>query len=141
MDNIYRSFDSRLEHRALGSAAVTSTATVATIAERVAQRTRYVTKVIVEAIKISANDERYTFVVECSNDDFSTFETAAVRDFGATEVRTGGAPDSAAGQSFDIYWATEMNGVRYAKSRIRCIIAGTSPTITFGCWSGVEGGV
>lgn len=140
MSNIYRNFDARLEHRALGSAAVTSTATVATLAERVAQRTRYVTKIIVEALDIASNDEHYLFVVEVSNDGFSTKELAAAYSFGPTEVRLGGAPDSAAGDEIDIHWSTEVGGTAYKDWRIRVIISGNSTTITFGCWSAVEEG-
>lgn len=139
--NVYRNFDSRLEHRALGSAAVTATATVVTKAERVPQRTRYATKFILEAIKISANDEAYTFVVEVSNDAFTTKEVAAVLSVGPVETRVGGAPDNAAGDEYDLFWSTEVNGRVYEDWRIRLVIAGTSPTITFGCWSGVDGGI
>lgn len=141
MPNIFRNFDARLEHRALGSAAVTSTATVVTKAERVAQRTRYVTKVLVEALDIASNDEHYLFVVEVSNDSFATKEIAGLLSLGATEVRLGGGPDTAAGYQGEIFWATEVNGVVYRDWRIRLVIAGTSTTITFGCWSGLEGGI
>lgn len=141
MPNIFRNFDSRLEHRALGSAALTATATVASESERVAQRTRYVTKFIAEAIKISANNEVYTLVAEVSNDSFSTFQTAGILSLGPTETRIGGAPDSAAGDTYDLYWSTEVNGTVYKNWRIRAILGGTSPSLTLGCWSGVEGGI
>lgn len=141
MPNMYHAYDSRLDHRAFGSAALTATATLDTITERAAQRTAYRTLVGVEAIKISANDELYQVVVELSNDAFSTVVVAAVKDFGATEVRQSGAPDSVAGDEAELLWTTEHNGVKYAASRIRCIIAGTSPTITVNAHSTVLGSV
>lgn len=141
MPNIFRNFDSRLEHRALGSAAMTSTTTLVTKAERVAQRTRYVTKAIIEAIDIASNDEVYTLVAEVSNDAFSTKEVAGILSFGPTETRVGGAPDNVAGDEYDLHWSTEVNGVVYKDWRLRLIVGGTTPTITLGCWSGVEEGI
>ncbi|WP_065325798.1 hypothetical protein [Tritonibacter mobilis] len=140
MPNKFYPFDKRLEHRAIGSAALTATTVLDTIAERAAQRTMYLTKVMLEAVKISANDESYKVVVECSNDDFSTVEVAAVLSLGATEVRESGAPDSAAGDEYDIYWCTEINQRKYQKSRIRLVVAGTSPSITLSSHSTIMTG-
>lgn len=140
MTNKYYPFDSRLEHRALGAAALTAATVLDTITERAAQRTMYLTKVNLEAIKISANNETYQVVVECSNDDFTTIEVAAILDLGATEVRQSGAPDNAAGDEYDIYWASEINGKKYQKSRIKLFTGGTSPSITLGCWSTIMTG-
>ncbi|EEW56978.1 hypothetical protein SCH4B_4399 [Ruegeria sp. TrichCH4B] len=140
MPNKFYPFDKRLEHRAIGSAALTATTVLDTIAERAAQRTMYLTKVMLEAVKISANDESYKVVVECSNDDFSTVEVAAVLSLGATEERESGAPDSAAGDEYDIYWCTEINQRKYQKSRIRLVAAGTSPSITLSSHSTIMTG-
>ena len=140
MPNKFYPFDKRLEHRAIGSAALTATTVLDTITERAAQRTMYLTKVMLEAVKISANDESYKVVVECSNDDFSTVEVAAVLSLGATEVRESGAPDSAAGDEYDIYWCTEINQRKYQKSRIRLVAAGTSPSITLSSHSTIMTG-
>lgn len=140
MPNKFYPFDSRLEHRAIGAAALTATTTIDTIVERAAQRTMYLTKVMLESIKISANNESYKIVIECSNDDFSTVEVAAILSLGATEVRESGAPDSVAGDEYDIYWSTEINQRKYQKSRIRPVIAGTSPSITFSCHSTIMTG-
>tara|TARA_R110000851_G_scaffold22626_7_gene67002 strand:- start:1994 stop:2410 length:417 start_codon:yes stop_codon:yes gene_type:complete len=131
MPNKYYPTDARLEHRAIAQAAVTATAVIATMDQRAAQRSDFTTLIGIEAIKISANDELYKFVVEVSNDDFSTIEVAAVKDFGATEVRQSGAPDSAAGDQHEISWCTEVNGVAYDKWRLKVFISGTSPTITY----------
>lgn len=126
-----RAFDTRLEHRAAGSAAVTASTTVADIDQRAATRTEFETILRVDAIKITANDEEYRFLWEVSNDDFTTFETAAILSLGATEARLGGAVDSAAGDEFDVPWRTEVNGASYKAWRIRLVVAGTSPSITF----------
>jgi hypothetical protein len=139
MGNKQYAFDSRLEHRAVGAAALTATATLDTISQRVAMRTEFVTKVYLEAITINDDDELYQVVVELSNDDFTTTYVAAVHDFGATEVRLSGAPDSAAGDSLEFIWHTEYNGQTFKDARIRMVIAGTSPSITASCWSGVVG--
>lgn len=141
MPNMYHHFDSRLEHRAVGAAAVTSTTVLDTITERAAQRTAYRTLVGIEAIKISANNEDYKLVAEVSNDGFSTVEVAAILSLGATEVRQSGAPDSAAGDTYEMLWTTEVNDVKYAASRIRLIAAGTSPSITLFCHSTILGNV
>ncbi|MGB1214970.1 MAG: hypothetical protein ACPG4X_16500 [Pikeienuella sp.] len=141
MANFTHPFDKRLEHRAVASAALTATATLATITERAAQRTAYRTLVGIEALDIASNDELYQIVIECSNDSFSTVETAAIRDFGATEVRQSGAPDTAVGDEIEILWTTEIGATKYAASRIRLIVAGTSPSVTLFCHSTVLGSV
>jgi hypothetical protein len=140
MPNKFYPFDSRLEHRALGSAALTATAVLATITERAQQRTMYLTRVTIEALLISDNNETYQVVAECSNDNFSTIEVAAILDLGATEVRQSGAPDNAAGDQYDMYWCSEINGVKYTQSRIKLFVAGTSASLTLGCYSTVMTG-
>ena len=142
MANMRHPFDSRLEHRAVGSAAVTATATLHTETQRAAQRTAYRTVIDTTAIKISANDELYQFVVELSDDNFTTVNAvAACLDMGATEVRQSGAPDSAAADGLELMWATEANGTTYQYWRVRVIISGTSPSITFNCYSTILGDV
>lgn len=141
MPNNYHSYDARLAHREVGAAALTATTVLGTITERAEQRTPYRTVIHVDAIKITANNELYQLVVECSNDDFTTVEVAAMCDFGATEVRQSGAEDSAAGDYREILWSTEIGDAKYTKSRVRLIVAGTSPSITLGCYSTVLGNV
>ncbi|WP_120636026.1 hypothetical protein [Ruegeria sp. EL01] len=140
MTNKFYPFDKRLEHRALGSAAITAETVLATITERAAQRTMYLTKVNVEAVKKTANNEAYTVVVEVSNDDFATREVAAILSLGAAEVRQSTAPDTKVGDEYDIHWTTEVNGIKYEKSRIKMFTAGTTPSITVGCWSTIATG-
>ena len=142
MPNMYHPFDSRLEHRALGSAALTATTVLATITQNVGQRTAYRTLVNVEAIDIANSDEVYTLVVELSSDNFTTVnEVAMMVDFGDTAVRQSGAPDTVAGHEREILWTTEVNGVKYQYARLKLFVAGTSPSITVGCHSTVLGNV
>lgn len=141
MPNNYYPFDSRLEHRALGSAALTATAVLGDVIDQRAQhRTMYMTKVNLEAIKISANNESYKVVAEvCNSANFSStpLEVAGIIDLGATEVRTSGAPDNAAADEYEMYWATEVNGTKYQYARLRLVAAGTSPSITLGVYSSI----
>ena len=139
MPNKYHALDTRLQHRDPGSAAITSTAVVETINQRAAGRTDYLTKIYVEAIDIASNDELYLFVIEVSDDDFSTVnEVAAMRDFGATEVRQSGAPDTLVGDEIEIFWSTEVNGVVYKDWRLKVFISGAgSETITFHAYSSI----
>lgn len=139
MPNNFYPFDSRLEHRALGSATLTAAATLGdVIDQRAAHRTMYMTKVIVESIVITNDDESYQIVAELSDDNFSSIaEVAAILDLGATEVRQSGAPDSAAGDEYEMYWSTEVNGVKYRYARLRIYMSGTAEEIGLGCYSSV----
>lgn len=142
MGNMNHPFDARLEHRAIGSAAITAAATtLATITERAQQRTQYRTIVNVEAIKTSAGNELAQVVIELSNDAFTTVHVAAVADFGHTSVRQSGAPTSVAGDGREILWTTEQGETKYAASRIRVLTSGTAPSITLGCFSTILGDI
>lgn len=140
MPNKHYPFDKRLEHRALGSAALTATTVLGTITERAAQRTMYLTKGMIEGIDIANGDESYKVVVEVSNDDFTTVEVAAILDLGATGVRQSGAPDSQVGDEHEIYWCTEVKGRKYKASRIKLFAAGTTPSIQLSCWTTIMTG-
>ena len=139
MPNKYHALDTRLQHRAPGSAAITSTAVVATVNQRAAGRTDYLTKIFIEALDVAGNDELYAFVIEVSDDNFSGVnEVAAIRDFGATEVRQSGAPDTVAGDEIEMFWSTEVNGVVYKDWRLNLIISGAgSESITFHAYSSI----
>jgi hypothetical protein len=140
MPNKYYPFDKRLEHRALGAAALTATTVLGAVTERAPQRTMYLTKVLLEAIDIASSNESYRVVVECSNDDFTTVEVAAILDLGDTAVRQSGAPDNAAGDEYELYWCTEINGRKYKQSRIKLFTGGTTPSIQLACWSTINTG-
>lgn len=141
MQNITRNFDERLSHRDVGSAALTATTTLDTHQQRVAQRTRYVMQITLEAIKVSAGNEHYEFIVEASNDDFTTVEVAAYLSLGATGARLRGAPSNAAGDTYELEFMTQINETLYKDWRVVMVASGTSPSITFSAWSGVEHGV
>lgn len=139
MPNKYYAFDKRLEHRAVGQAALTATATLQTVLQRVAMRTDYVTRAIIESIDTASGNEIYTLVIEVSNDGFTTVEVAAMKTYGHTSVRQSGAPTNVAGQADEIRWSTEVLGVVYKDFRVRLIAAGTTPSIGIACYSTVEG--
>ena len=124
-------FDARLEHRAAGSAALTADTTIDTVQQRAQTRTEYVTILRLETVKVSAGDEEYRFIVEVSNDAFSTVEVAEVVSLGATGARIGGAPSNAAGDEYHLHWNTEVNGTQYKDWRLRLDVSGTSPSIAF----------
>lgn len=130
------SLDSRLEVRNVGLAALTANTTLFTHNQRGNTRTAYVAVINIESIKISANNEEYRFIMEVSNDDFSTVETAAILSLGATEARLGGGPDNVVGDAYDFMWCTEVNGTQYKSWRIRLVVAGTSPSIGLSAFVG-----
>lgn len=133
-------FDARLEHRAVGLAALTADTTIVTKQQRAQTRTPFVTNILIESIKISANNEQYQFIVEVSNDGFATNEVAGVLSLGATEARIGGGPDNVAGDEYQMFWNTEVNGQAYKDWRIRLDVSGTSPSIGFAMNSSWKGG-
>ena len=142
MPNMHHSFDSRLEHRALGSAALTAATVLATVNEPAARRVAYRTLLNLEAVKVSAGNEVYTVVVELSNDGFSTVgATAAIASFGDSTARQSGVADSAAGDIHEMLWSTEVNDVKYADWRIKLFVGGTAPSLTVGAYSTVLGNV
>jgi hypothetical protein len=143
MSNFYHPFDARLEHRAVGTTALTTATVIDTITQRAAMRTAYRTIVGVESIDIAGNDESYQIVVELSNDNFTTVnDIAAILDLGATEVRQSGAPDTAAGDQYEILWTTEAAGEKYQYARIKLFSAGAgTESIAFYCYSTVLGNV
>lgn len=129
MVNKYRPFDTRLQHRAPGAGALAADTVIDTINQRASGRTEYATVIYLEEVEIASNDELYEFVIELSNDNFSTMEeVAAIADVGATEVRQSGAPDSAVGDRFEMLWSTEKNGVTYKDWRLKLFTSGTIAT-------------
>lgn len=127
-------FDARLEHRAAAAAALTANTTIDTVLQRAQSRTEFVTVIRLESIVTNgASGEEYRFIFECSNDSFSTVETAAILSLGATASRLGGGPTNVAGDEYDVHWNTEVNGQSYKDWRIRLEVAGTAPSIGFSC--------
>ncbi|MDI7862535.1 hypothetical protein MRS76_11240 [Rhizobiaceae bacterium n13] len=88
----------------------------------------------VSAIKISANDEIYTLLLQGSSAEaFSTHETLASLALGATEVRPGGAVDSVIGR-YEIPFTTEQHDAVYDWLRLYVATDGTSESITLKAW-------
>jgi hypothetical protein len=88
----------------------------------------------VSAIKISANDETYTFLLQgAASDAFSAVETLVSLDLGATEVRKGGAVDSVIGR-YELPFITEQHDTVYDWVRLYVVTDGTSESITFKAW-------
>lgn len=88
----------------------------------------------VSAIKISANDEIYTLLLQgASASAFSTFETLAALDLGATEVRLGNSVDSVVGR-YEIPFTTEQHDTVYDWIRLYVVTGGTSESITLKAW-------
>lgn len=131
MPNKYYPTDARLIHREVAQAALTASAVVGEIDQQTDMRTEFTTLIGLETVKITANNERYLFVIEVSNDDFTNLEVAAMYDFGATEVRQSNAPDSASGDLHEFQWNTEVNGTVYKDARLSLVASGTAPSIAF----------
>ena len=128
--------DLRMLHREVAEAAITAAqTTIGSHSQRAETRTAYVTLINLEAIKITANDELYDFVIEVSNDDFTTVEVAAMMSLGATEVRPGNAVDNAAGENRQMHWTTEVSGIPYKDWRLVLRTSGTAPSIAFSALS------
>lgn len=128
-----RPVDARMEHRAAAQPAITAASTVvATHQQRAQTRTEFVTRINIEAIKVSAGNEEYTFALQVSNDDFTTIETAAMISLGDGNARLGGANvDTPVGAQREIHWCTEVDGVHYKDWRLVLLAAGTGPSIAF----------
>lgn len=142
MQNMSHTFDKRLEHRAVGSAALTATAILGQITQRVAQRKAYRTLFNVEAVDVSSGNELYKVVVELSNDGFATVESVPVSmDFGHNSVVQSGVANTAPGDVAEILWSTQQNGKSFKEARLRLIVSGTSPSINLACFSSVLGSV
>ncbi|NWG46273.1 MAG: hypothetical protein HXY25_06965 [Alphaproteobacteria bacterium] len=80
-------------------------------------------------IEIASNNELYTVVVQgCAASDFSSgVQNLAALDFGATEVRPGGAADSVTGR-FHLPFTNLQDGTIYPYIRVYTVVAGTIAT-------------
>lgn len=83
----------------------------------------------VSAVEIASNDERY--VIALQGAPASTFaasvQNLATLEFGATEVRSGGAIDSTTGRYYMPFF-NEQNGTLYRYIRIYTDVTGTIAT-------------
>jgi hypothetical protein len=87
------------------------------------------------AVKISANDERYNVIAQFSNSATfaSGIQNGPAIDFGATEVREGGAIDSVVGR-YKLPVTNVINDVHYRYMRLYNYTIGTSETMTYAAW-------
>ena len=85
----------------------------------------------VSALDIASNDELYTFIIQGSSSATfaSDIQNLASMNFGATEVRPGGAIDSLIGR-YELGFTNEQNDTLYRYVRLYRLISGTSTTIT-----------
>jgi hypothetical protein len=91
----------------------------------------------VSAIKITANNELYTMIVQGSSSPTfaSDIENLASLSLGATEVRPGGAIDSSPGR-YEVPFFNKQDGVQYRYLRLFVVTAGTSPSATLRAFIG-----
>lgn len=119
--------------RDIAQAAVTADAYIGTQFDQGgAAATDMIAVINLEAVKISANDETYTFRVTGSNatnrSDAQVLGMAAVGDAGTLTLET---VDSAVGDRAEIRFRTEKNGTKFRYIDLHLDVAGTSPSITF----------
>lgn len=127
----YYPYDQLTVIRAAGSAAITATNTnVGTLDQEAQVRTDAVLSVHTTAIKTTAADELYDFVLLGSNDDFTTKQILGRMTLGAGAVRPQTAITSVTGHH-ELPFSSEVNDIRYQKIRLALVISGTSPSITF----------
>ncbi len=133
-------FDASLEFKDAGLVAATAAAQVdgankiVDLGEARWEGTMYFD---VSAVEIASNDELFTVAIQGS--DSSTFasgiENLAMIDFGATEVRKGGAIDSTTGR-YELGFSNVQDGVTYRYCRVHTTVAGTIATgINFTAWA------
>lgn len=126
--------------RELGLAAVTSDAYIGTQHDQgAAVATDMVCVIDVEACKVSAGDEVYTFRLVGSNatnrSDAVVLDTLEVGDGGALVI---GTVDTVAGDRFVMRARSERNGTAFRYIDLHLDVAGTDPSITFGAFISKE---
>ncbi len=117
------------------SAAVTSPAAETLILDLGLGRVDAEVILDVTAVKISANDERYNVIAQFSNSATfaSGIQNGAAIDFGATEVREGGAGDSTVGR-YKLPVTNVINDTHYRYMRLYSFTEGTSESITYAAY-------
>lgn len=125
-------FDAELEMKDAGLVAADAAATVDSAAKilSVGDATfKGVLVVDVTAIEIASNDELYRIIVQGSSSSSfaSDIQNLAELTLGATEVRPGGAIDSATGR-YELPFVNQQNGVTYPYLRVYTDVNGTIAT-------------
>lgn len=126
--------------RARGSAAVTATAYIGTQWDQgAAVVTDAICRIVLEAVKVSAGDETYTFRIVGSNvADRSDGQVLAMAMVGDASTITIETVDSAVGDVIDLRFRTERNDTAFRYIDLHITTVGTSETITFGAYISKE---
>lgn len=142
--NVAYTYDNDLLLKDAGLVAADAAATVGGSAKVVDLGTGRVDGVLVidvTAVEIASNDERYIVVLQgCAASNFASgVENLGSVEFGATEVRSGGAIDSTTGRYY-LKFTNEQNGTIYRYARVYTDVSGTIATgISFSAWIAKEG--
>ena len=126
--------------RELGSAAVTATAYIGTQWDQGgAAATDFVCVINIEACKVSAGDETYTFRLIGSNvsdrSDGVILDTLELGDAGTIPIET---VDTVAGDQLVMRARSEKNETQFRYIDLHLTTVGTSETITFGAYISKE---
>jgi hypothetical protein len=125
-------FDADLRLKDAGLVASTAAATVGSNAKVVTvgdATFKGVAVIDVTAVEIASNNELYTVAIQGSTSATfaSDVQNLAIIDFGATEVRPGGAIDSLTGR-YELIFLNEQDGIVYPYIRLHTTVAGTIAT-------------
>jgi hypothetical protein len=126
--------------RALGTAALTADAYIGTQHDQgAAVATNIICVVTIEACKVSATDELYTFRLVGSNvADRSDAQILATLELGAAAALPIDTVSTIAGNQYFIRARTEVMDTAFRYVDLHVDVAGTSPSITFGAYISKE---
>ena len=124
----YALFDKALELRNVSDGAETSTAAESAINLDVVSFQKYKAKVFVTACDVTTGDEAYTFDIQVSTASGGTFVTVGSFVFAAGALAVG---------EFEIPLSAQ-NVYEHVSAadwiRVRATLAGTTPSVTYGCF-------
>lgn len=125
--------DQDMIYRERAQAAITATGYIGTQKDmRASVLTEMVMIINVEAIDIASANEVYTFrVVGSNNPNRSDGTVLGMAQLGHAATITIETVNTAAGDQFEIRFATEKDGVNYRYIDLHLTAAGTTPSITF----------
>lgn len=120
--------DAEMIFKDAGAIAASAAALVGGVAQIIAVgQARFEGVMIIDAtaIEIASNDEEYQVIVQGSTSATfaSDIQNLARMDFGATEVRDGGAVDSLAGR-YELAFCNEQADIVYPYLRLYTLVAG-----------------
>lgn len=125
-------YDSSLQLKDAGLVAASAAAQVSSSAKVVnvgAATFKGVAVIDVTAVEIASNNEIYSIIIQGSTSATfaSDVQNLAQLDFGATEVRGGGAIDSLTGR-YELLFLNEQAGIVYPYVRAYTVVGGTIAT-------------